>query len=175
MCLSHPPRNEPHTPLSWSTGLPYRRLRRGLSVFPQFPVGCLTSPSLDRVLGSAERAASPVHPAASAFSITLSTGTSRIGTSRHSLSPSSRASRRRTRCILCGMDHYAALTCPAELLGVQHPLWAAARTRLPTAKAGGFSVHFGGVFSIRSPKAPSERPKAYVSSPKPVAGCSAPH
>ncbi len=32
--LSNPPRDEPHTPLSWSTGLPNSRLRPGLSRLP---------------------------------------------------------------------------------------------------------------------------------------------
>ncbi len=45
----------------------------------------------------------------------------------------------------------------------------------PRLKAGGFSVHGGGVFSCRSPKAPSEPEKSWVSLPTPVAGCSAPH
>ncbi len=184
--MSHPPRDEPHTSLSWSTRLPYPVFRWGLSVARGFPLGCLTrglvikgrcgsarrmhltidhyiwtlscngapdmdsrvatpcnvhvvvgvyhrfpSPALDWVWGSAEVAASPAHPAASAFSIALSTCTRRIGTSRRSLSPSSRASRRRPRCILCDMDHYAALTCPAGLLDVQHPVRAAARTTSP--------------------------------------------
>ena len=86
-----------------------------------FPVGRLTSPSMEGVWGSAEYAASPVHPAASAFSVSLSTYPSRIGTSRQ-----------RPRCILCGIDHCAALICPTELLDVQHPVWAAARTHSPS-------------------------------------------
>ncbi len=101
-----------------------------------FPVGRLTSPSMEGVWGSAEYAASPVHPAASAFSIAFSTYTSRIGTSRLTLSPSSRASRHRPRCILCDINHCAALICPTELLDVQHPVWACppAHTLLPEGR-----------------------------------------
>ncbi len=98
----------------------------GLSVDPWFPIWVPHYPFRGRVLGSAEVAASPVHPAASAFSITLSTGISRIGTSRHSLPPSSRASRSRPRCILHDIDHYVVPACPADRLDVRHPMWAPA-------------------------------------------------
>lgn len=75
--------------------------------------GCLTfvlGVSLrTSVLGSAESAASPTHPAVPAFSISLSTCTSQIGASRLSPSPPPRPSRKRPRSILCCADHCAAL------------------------------------------------------------------
>lgn len=67
--------------------------------------------TLCKVLGSREYAPPPIHPAASAFSISFLTCTFQIGASRSSLSPPSRSLRRRARCILCCIDHCTALTC----------------------------------------------------------------
>ena len=128
------PRDEPHVPLSWSTGLPYLASEWVRDGHPLGAASALFRAGFEfrrgRSVPSSSRRIGIQHP--------LLTCTSGIGTSRHSLSPSPRASRSCPRCILYDMDHYVVPTCPADWLDVRHPMWAARPHNLPTAKAGGF-------------------------------------
>ena len=89
--MSHPPRNEPHVPLSWSTGLPYLASQWVRDGHPLGAASALLRAGFEfrrgRSVPSSSRRIGIQH--------TLLTCTSRIGTSRHSLSPSPRASRSR--------------------------------------------------------------------------------
>ncbi|SFQ98729.1 hypothetical protein SAMN05660706_1141, partial [Desulfoscipio geothermicus DSM 3669] len=103
------------------------------------PLGCLTSLTVAQVLGSAEVAASPTHPAALAFSVALSTCTLRIGTSRLPLSPPSRPSRERARCTLCRACHLRSAGLPCLSAGCPTSSAGCRPHNLLRDKPGGFS------------------------------------
>ncbi|SFR18075.1 hypothetical protein SAMN05660706_15211, partial [Desulfoscipio geothermicus DSM 3669] len=116
-------------------------------------LGCLTSLTVAQVLGSAEVAASPTHPAALAFSVALSTCTLRIGTSRLPLSPPSRPSRERARCTLCRACHLRSAGLPCLSAGCPTSSAGCRPHNLLRDKPGGFSAKVSHVIRMSPAKA----------------------
>ena len=130
--MSHPPRNEPHVPLSWSTGLPYLASQWVRDGHPLGAASALLRAGFEFRRGRSV----PSSPRRIGIQHTLLTCTSRIGTSRHSLSPSPRASRSRPRCILMRHGPLCRTDLSSRLAGCSASYVGCRPHNLPALKGG---------------------------------------